>query len=150
MELGDLHGLGQQWRRIAETAASAVMHAQHRFPAAHRRADPGHHFNPDARIDDVVQPRAPRPERDRRPPDELGVERRDVAASWRSHVVAIRGRGQAAVIVDDAWIATLELDDGAQLLHTGARCERIEDAGLRARVVLFQAGRDQHPRGEHH
>ncbi len=65
-------------------------------------------------------------------------------------VVAIGRRRQTRVVVDDARIAALMLDDLAELLDASARGDRLADARLGVGFVDGDARDDEHPRCQQH
>src|SRR5262245_17645185 len=89
----------------------------------------GEHEDPDGRVNGILNTVAPGPEHDRRAAHEFGVQLRDEPCAWRLHDMALRRGRQARVIVDDARVATLVLDNLTESLKT---CARIDgSAGAR-------------------
>ena len=95
-----------------------------RSPGAHlgpRRRDDG---NPHAMVDHIVEPPAPGAERDGGAADALGLEPGHEPAPRRGDDLDVRRRRQPRVVIDDARVAALMLDDLPQLLDARARVDR--------------------------
>ena len=98
--VGDGHRISEQRQRVSADRGRRGG-ARAGWPLPRRTSAPtcGHHLDPDARVDHVVQFAAPRAKRDGGAPDVLRAEGRHVAAPRCRDVMSI-GRRRQAIVVD--------------------------------------------------
>ena len=141
--VADRHRVIQQRPRrrpVAPIADSASR--KHRIAAPDRRADRRDDVDAGGRIDGGIDAVAAGAERHGRPADQLGVDaRRRSRRECAVHVSTRRRLRQPRVVVDDARVAALRLDDRAELLEPRAARERLAHLSLRVVIVARDAGR---------